>query len=98
MPERRSPCLGNSGDPVANMLSSAAKHFMFIRFLRPGKWAVPVKPGKPGSAWAVTALDYWAMDSSATVLDPAATNATIEVPSIPFNVMIMFEPGSGHKK
>ena len=75
---------------VANMLSNPGK-FHFVHFLRPGTWTIPLKKcsGSASCSWKVELLNYWEMTKTTLAALPAsAINATVDVPAIPFNVML----------
>ena len=84
---------GNSQGNVANMLSNPGK-FHFVHFNRPGTWTIPLQRccpggGVVGGCWKVELLDYWEMSQTTLATLPVtAINATVDVPTIPCNVMI----------
>lgn len=81
----------SKSDPVADLMSAADGSYIFLRFLRPGRWTVPLwKTGVDAShKWEVRYLDYWRMTVSVvSTLPGEATSAVIDVPAIPGNFEI----------
>ena len=53
------------GRYVANMLTApAAGTYVFLHFLRPGRWVVPLATPPAGCSWVGSVLDYWTMSNT----------------------------------
>jgi hypothetical protein len=74
---------------------SAEGAYYFVRFLRPGRWTVPVHPNASRTdEWEVRELDYWGMTVSVLqTLPHTATGATFEVSTTPGNFEIARSSG-----
>mmetsp|Transcript_74921 Transcript_74921/g.148879 ORF Transcript_74921/g.148879 Transcript_74921/m.148879 type:complete len:184 (-) Transcript_74921:131-682(-) len=77
---------------VANLMSATDGSYIFLHFLRPGRWTVPLwHTGTLAHAkWEVRAMDYWAMKVTVrATLSGNTSNAVIDVPAVPGNYEIV---------
>ena len=83
---------------AANLLSARDGSYVFVHFLRPGRWVVPLAHARAHGAnrrvngtWHVRFLDYWGMRVSAVATLPAnASSAVIDAPAVPANYELVF--------
>ena len=79
---------------VANLMSAADGSYVFLHFLRSGRWTVPLwhdagTHASAGSRWEVRKIDYWSKSVTVlTTLAADARSAVIDVPAIPGNYEI----------
>ena len=79
---------------VTNLMSASDGSYIFLHFLRSGRWTVPLwhdasQATVTSAKWEVRKIDYWS--KSVTVLQTLAADAVaavIDVPAIPGNYEI----------